>query len=360
VNVLVVGGGIAGLSLATALARRDIGCEIVEREPEWTTVGAGITLYPNGLRALGALGLDRAVVAAGAPVDIVRTLTVHGELISEFPGEVWEGVGRTVAIHRAPLQQVLLDAAATTPVRMGTTVASITQLGDGVEVELTDGTRGRYDLLVGADGIRSRVRNLAFDRSPPRYVGQTYWRTSVAAEVVDTATMMFAPDRYVALLPLGGGQTFVAAQIYSPDPLDYPRDEWIPELFAQFGDFATPAAAAFARIDPASLHFGGVDEIERDQWRAGRAVLVGDAAHACSPTLAQGGSLAFEDAVVLAELLDEVRDVDAALDAFVARREPRARWVRERTRLHMQVLNDGAPQLPALLRETFDHLAGAI
>jgi 2-polyprenyl-6-methoxyphenol hydroxylase-like FAD-dependent oxidoreductase len=109
------------------------------------------------------------------------------------------------------------------------------------------------------------------------------------------------------------------------------------------------------------VHFGPAEEIERDRWRAGRVLLVGDAAHACSPTLSQGASMAFEDAVVLAELLDDpVRGaaaLDRTLDAFVARREPRARWVRERTRLHIQVLNDGSPELTGVLRETYDHLA---
>jgi 2-polyprenyl-6-methoxyphenol hydroxylase-like FAD-dependent oxidoreductase len=118
---------------------------------------------------------------------------------------------------------------------------------------------------------------------------------------------------------------------------------------------------ALDHFDDGQVHFGPAEEIERDRWRAGRVLLVGDAAHACSPTLAQGASMAFEDAVVLAELFgDSARGaaaVDRALDDFVARREPRARWVRERTRLHMQVLNEGSPELTQILRETYDHLA---
>ena len=190
-----------------------------------------------------------------------------------------------------------------------------------------------------------------------------YWRMSVAAEVVDTATMMFDNDRFVAMLPLGHGQTYVAAQLLRPEPFDLAPDTWTREVQERFADFAAPVSDALAALEPDAVHFGPAEEIERDQWRAGRVLLIGDAAHVCSPTLAQGGSLAFEDALVLAEHLSKVAtvaDLDVALDTFVARREPRARWVRERTRLHMQVLNDGAPQLPALLRETFDHLAGAI
>ena len=359
-RVLIVGGGIAGLSLATALQQQGIDGEIVERDAEWTTVGAGIALYPNGLRALAALGLDRVVEQAGQPIEIVRTLGASGAVISEFPGEVWEGVGRTVAIHRARLQAVLRAAAAATPARMATTVVALTETPDAVAVAFSDGTLGRYDLVVGADGIRSQVRATCFDASPPRYVGQMYWRMAVHADVVDTATMMFDHDRFVAMLPLGHGETYVAAQLFRPEPFDLEPDQWLPEVRARFADFAAPVSDALAALDPDAIHFGPAEEIERDQWRAGRVLLIGDAAHACSPTLAQGGSLAFEDALVLAEHLSTADDLDTALDTFVARREPRARWVRERTRLHMQVLNDGAPQLPSLLRETFDHLAGPI
>jgi 2-polyprenyl-6-methoxyphenol hydroxylase-like FAD-dependent oxidoreductase len=356
-HVLVVGGGIAGLSLATALTSRGIGCEIVEREAQWTTVGAGIALYPNGLRVLGALGLDRAVEEAGMAIELVRTLTASGDVISEFPGEVWEAVGRTVAIHRAALQGVLLDAAAGVPTRMDTTVVAMNELDSGVEAEFSDGTRGTYDVVVGADGIRSTVRALRFDPSPPRYVGQMYWRTTVDAEVVPTATMMFDSQRFVAMLPLGNGQTYLAAQLFCAERFELAPATWIDEVQERFSDFAAPVADALRQLDQDVLHFGPAEEIERDEWRAGRVLLIGDAAHACSPTLAQGGSLAFEDAFVLAELLAAADDLDAALDAFVARREPRARWVRERTRLHMQVLNAGAPQLAELLRETFDYLA---
>jgi 2-polyprenyl-6-methoxyphenol hydroxylase-like FAD-dependent oxidoreductase len=255
---------------------------------------------------------------------------------------------------------VLRTAAGATPVRMATTVVALTEEPDAVEVAFSDGTRAQYDLVVGADGIRSQVRATCFAASPPRYVGQMYWRMAVHADVVDTATMMFDNDRFVAVLPLGHGETYVAAQLFRPEPFELEPARWLPEVRERFDDFAAPVSEALAALDPGAIHFGPAEEIERDQWRAGRVLLIGDAAHACSPTLAQGGSLAFEDALVLAEHLATAADLDTALDTFVARREPRARWVRERTRLHMQVLNEGAPQLASLLRETFDHLAGPI
>jgi 2-polyprenyl-6-methoxyphenol hydroxylase-like FAD-dependent oxidoreductase len=355
-TVLIVGGGIGGLCLAGALTRRGVACQIVERDPEWTTVGAGISFYPNGLRALRRLGLADAAVAAGAVIDRVRTCARDGTVVSEFPGECWEGVGRTFAIHRRALQRIFLDALDGVPVHMGTTVRSLDDRGTVVEVELTDGTQLVADVVVGADGIRSRVRDLAIGRLPPRYVGQMYWRGSVDDAIVDTATMLFDRNRFVALLPLGAGVTYIALQEHRARPSAVGSLD----RFADFGG-PVPRAIDALRTD-GTAHFGPAEEIERDEWRSGRVILIGDAAHACSPTLAQGGSLAIEDAIVLADLLAGEPDTDRALDAFVARRQPRAAWVRERTHHQIELLNAGAPHehLARGMRETYARLAEEI
>ena len=352
-SVLIVGGGIGGLCLAAALTRHGIACEIVEREPAWTTVGAGISFYPNGVRALRRLGLGDAAVSAGATIDMVRTCDRAGNVVSEFPGEYWEGIGQTFAIHRAALQRILLDAIGDIPVHMGVTVASLDDRGDTVDVVLTNGASLTAALVVGADGIRSRVRDLCIGRLKPRYVGQMYWRGAVDHDLVDTATMLFDTDRFVALLPLGSGITYVALQQHSRDPFD---DASL-DRFADFGG-PTPAAIELLRADP-TLHFGPAEEIERDEWRAGRVLLIGDAAHAGSPTLAQGGSLAIEDAIVLADLLASQISTDDAIDTFVTRRQPRAQWVRERTHHQIELLHAGAPHehLARGMRETYIRLA---
>ncbi|MEO5838542.1 MAG: FAD-dependent monooxygenase [Acidimicrobiales bacterium] len=352
-SVLIVGGGIGGLCLASALTHAGIACEIVEREPAWATVGAGISFYPNGVRALRRLGLAEAAVSAGAVIESVRTCDRSGRVVGEFPGEYWEGIGPTFAIHRAALQRLLLDAIAAVPVHMGASVASLIDRGDAVDVELTNGAALTASLVVGADGIRSRVRDLCIGRLQPRYVGQMYWRGAVDHDLVDTATMLFDTDRFIALLPLGSGTIYVALQQHSRQPFD---DASL-DRFADFGG-PTPLAIELLRDDP-NLHFGPAEEIERDEWRAGRALLIGDAAHACSPTLAQGGSLAIEDAIVLAELLTNEPAIDNAIDKFVARRQPRAQWVRERTHHQIELLNAGAPHehLARGMRETYVRLA---
>jgi len=350
--ILIVGGGIAGLTLGAALSRRGIACEIVERDRDSKTVGAGITLYPNGLRALAALGLADAVREAGAAVERVRTLRKTGELVAESPGESWQGIGTSVAIHRPRLQRILREAAGEVPTRLGVRPLRISERGSdgpGLLVDFSDGSDGSYDIVVGADGIHSSVRETCFAPSPPpRYTGQAYWRGSVSVPVVDTSTVMMDENRYVALMPLGGNVFYIAAQLRTvgPPPRLAPS-QWHDHLARAFEDFGGPAREAIGLLGN-DLHFGGAEEVDRAEWRRGRAVLIGDAAHACSPVLTQGGSLAIEDAVVLAELLGETglaeghgeaASIDAGLGAFVRRREPRARWIREQTHRYMDLMN---------------------
>jgi len=344
--ILIAGGGIAGLALAACLSRAGIACELVEREPHWTTIGGGITLYPNGIRALAAVGVAAEVEARGVVLDRLRVVDRLGRVRSEAPGDAWAGVGRTVMIDRQVLQRILRDAASGVPTRLGAGVEAISATPDGAEVGLADGARRRYSLVVGADGIRSRVCARWFGATRPRYVGQMYWRTAAAVEIVDRATMMFDADRYVVAMPLGGGITYLAWQLRASAPFEDAVAGRIDRLRTRFGDFADPGARALASLtDDASVHFGPAEELEIDAWHRGPVVLIGDAAHACSPSMAQGGSLALEDAVVLAEELARQADRETALSAYVARRRPRVDWVRRRTRVEIEGLNRGATHL---------------
>jgi 2-polyprenyl-6-methoxyphenol hydroxylase-like FAD-dependent oxidoreductase len=356
--ILIVGGGIAGLALGASLTQRGIGCELIEREPIWTTTGAGITLYPNGIRALGSLGLADAVRNTGFPLDLVRTLNMRGELVTESPGESWPGIGPSVGIHRPELQAILVEAASRVNIRLGVKLERILPQAnptDPIVVEFSDGRTGHYEVVVGADGIRSSVRNACFTHSPPRYVGQTYWRGAISKRVVEQATLQMSPNRFVVLLPLNDDILYVAAQLHTKEPPPaLPPDQWLTGLLEAFDDFDGPAREAFAELGE-DLHFGGAQEIDRDEWRSGRVILIGDAAHACSPILAQGGSLAIEDAVVLADRLaraglaeassttrPEPQTIDRALNEFVRRREPRTRWIRESTHRVIELTNRGA------------------
>jgi 2-polyprenyl-6-methoxyphenol hydroxylase-like FAD-dependent oxidoreductase len=179
-RILIVGGGIAGLSLATALHRRGYGPELVERSPVWPAVGAGINLPANGVRALRALGVGDVVDNASAMLRSWGFFDQHGALLCRTDlEELWRAVGPCLGIARVRLQQALLGGAAAVPHRLRVSLTALTQNDDRVSVGFSDGAAGDYDLVVGADGIHSTVRDLTIGTVPPRYAGTMVWRSIV-------------------------------------------------------------------------------------------------------------------------------------------------------------------------------------
>jgi FAD-dependent urate hydroxylase len=207
---------------------------------------------------------------------------------------------------------------------------------DGADVRFSDGTCGRYDLVVGADGIRSAVRTLALDPAPPRYCGVVGWRSVARGRPAgaDHLVLLLGKGRFFGLVPLGDGRTYGFAGVAARSPLDDPPTGRLDRLRALFAGFADPVATYLASLDvDEQVHGTPIERVELDRWHSGRVVLVGDAAHATPPHMGEGGCLAVEDGAVLAEELAAARDVEAALHRYAARRRPRIEWVREQTRL---------------------------
>jgi 2-polyprenyl-6-methoxyphenol hydroxylase-like FAD-dependent oxidoreductase len=342
--VLVSGGGIAGLAAATAMSQRGIEVDLVERGTDWRTNGAGISLYPNGDRVLRALGLDEKVGDAGFRIETLRIVDAAGTSVGEFPFGRWPDVGGSIAIHRDALQQVLVEAATDARLMLGTTVRNIADDGRATQVTFDDDSIADYDVVVVAEGIRSTTRAEVFGPVQPRPVGQMYWRTAVPEVLVDMLTMVAAEDRYVSVIPIGGGQTYIAVQTRSA-PLTVEPGERISSMRRAIDGMAglVPTAVDAIQSDDA-VFVGPAEEVADIRWRKSRVVLIGDAAHALSPSFGQGANLALEDAYVLAEELASSDDVDAALDAFVARREPRVAFVQEKTAERIALVNRGASQ----------------
>jgi 2-polyprenyl-6-methoxyphenol hydroxylase-like FAD-dependent oxidoreductase len=363
VRVLVSGGGIGGLAAATALTRRGIEVDLVERSTVWRTDGAGITLNPNGERALRDLGLDGAVVEAGHRLARLRLMDTSGSVIGEFPHERWPGVGGVIGIHRDALQGVLVEAASAARVALGMEVRTTNDTGTGVQVTLGDGSVGAYDVVVVAEGIRSATRSAVFGPFEPRPVGQMYWRAAVNESLTDMLTTINDTNRYVVLMPLGQGQTYVCVQTRS-DVQRVPPGERLATMRAACAGMAGPVPGALDAIrSDDDVFVGPAEEVPEIQWRRSRVVLIGDAAHALSPSFGQGANLAIEDGLVLAdELASADDDIDAALDAFVARREPRVRFVQEKTSERVSLVNSGASQrdLYAATELVSTHLAAPI
>ena len=208
----------------------------------------------------------------------------------------------------------------------------LSQHDDKVQVVFTDGSTGTYDLVVGADGIRSRVRDLLFGDIPPRHLGQVSWRFLVDfSGAIDTWTVMLGPRRAFLAMPVGPNRLYCYADLATLATGD-PTGGDLARFRALFGDFAEPVPGilgALAGFD--AIHFAAIEEMTLDSWVRGRVVLVGDAAHATSPNMAEGASMALEDALVLARTLSMHGSVEQCLSVFSERRRARIRWVQQRT-----------------------------
>jgi FAD-dependent urate hydroxylase len=343
-RILIVGAGIAGLAAARALGRAGFAPELVERETAWDLTGTGMYLPANGARALRALGLEEAVVARAAPIASQRLLDHRGRLLAEVDlRRLWGDVGPCLALPRADLHAVLR---AGVPLRPGRTVRSLERPDGPVAVAFDDGGEGEYDLVVGADGLRSAVRRLAVDPRPPVPVGQQSWRfLAPCPPEVTTWTVLLGRGASFLTVPVGQGLAYCYADVTS-DARELDGDP-VGRLRERFAGFAAPVPELLDRVgDPQRVHVAPIEQVAEQRWGRGAVLLVGDAAHGMSPNMAQGASLALEDAVVLAACLRAAGSVGDALAGFVARRSRRTGWVRAQTHRRDRTRN-----LPPVLRD---------
>ncbi|MFO0608455.1 MAG: FAD-dependent monooxygenase [Polyangiales bacterium] len=337
-KVLVVGGGIGGLVLARALARRGVAVDVVERAPALRAVGAGITLGANAMRALGSVGLGEAVAARGLAMRAGAVAARDGTPLSTTRFDALAPrYGEAYAIHRGALHEALAEGLPSeVQVRCDTTVTALTDGGaEGVEVRLSTGASARYRAVVGADGLRSTVRTLAFGPNEPVYAGYTCWRWTgrVAGGPVGMVEQWGRGAR-VGLVPLAGGDVyaFFVADAPRGTPAD-PAQARAEHVRARFADFGgdVPRVLAALRDDEPLLHHD-IEEVEQSPWCRGAVALLGDAAHAMTPNFGQGAAMAIEDAVVLARELVAHRDAPSALRAYEARRRPRVEEIQRGAR----------------------------
>ena len=335
-KVLIVGGGIGGLVAAVALRRQDIEVDVVEVNPRWDVAGVGIILISNGLRVLATLGLADRVVADGYGFSVVRMFDRDGNQVNEIPHPALAGphLPPAAGITRPRLHAILQDAfhESGADVRTGLTVNTLQSDERGVEVRFTDGTSGRYDLVVGADGLQSLVRKLVFGPDHhPTYAGQTVWRYNVPRHPsVEGLQVHFGPTVKAGFMPLAPDLMYVFMTETPPPAPSWPRlpPESLADTFRErLAEFGGPVAEVRDQItDPAKVYYRPFEAILMPRpWHRGRVVLIGDAAHATTAHVAQGASMAMEDAVVLAEELAGQATVERALDAYMERRFERCK-----------------------------------
>jgi len=336
-KVLIVGGGIAGMCAAIQLRKMGAHVDLVEVDPHWRVYGAGITLSGPTLRAFTEVGVIDAIMERGWCADGADICSTDGHKLAELPtprigrADVPGGGG----ILRPMLARILRHhtLASGTAVRCGITFEAIEPDGNGVRVSFTDGRTERYDLVVGADGLMSKVRETLFPDAPkPRYTGQGSWRAVVSRPPeITRAAMFMGPNIKAGVNPISKEEMylFVTEPRETAEFIEESRwPETLRGLLAPFGGVIGDIRDGLnehSRI----VYRPFFAVLVPPPWHRGRVVLIGDAVHATTPHLASGAGIGIEDAIVLAQELDRTGDLETALAAFTARRYERCRTVVE-------------------------------
>ncbi|GAA0984138.1 FAD-dependent oxidoreductase [Acrocarpospora macrocephala] len=344
-SALVSGAGIAGLAAAIALGEIGWDVTVIEIKTENTTVGVGLNHPANALRALQALGVYDQVVERGYVYRGIKRYTQAGDLIATFEPANPDDVPFQISMTRADLHEILTDRAVEVGARieLGQTWTAIEQNDAAVTATLADGSTRTYDLVIGAEGIRSPLRRVLFGNAyEPRGTGYVCWRMPVRRPADVTHSLYYNGEQVKAtVINLNAESMYLLVVQQAPPAAALDRTQLAGELSGLLAGFPGIISDIRASITPQTdIHRGPLEVVELPTtWNDGRVVLVGDAAHAVIPHLAQGAGMAMEDAIVLAdELRRHEDDVPKALAAFMRRRLPRVRYVQEEA--HAILLNE--------------------
>jgi 2-polyprenyl-6-methoxyphenol hydroxylase-like FAD-dependent oxidoreductase len=331
-HILIVGGGIGGLTLALGLRARNIACRVFEAAPEIKAVGVGVNLLPHATMILAQLGLEPALARAAVETAASHFYNRFGQLIYEEPLGRRAGLGwPQFSIHRADLQQALMERAG--EVELGRQCTGFEQDAQGVTLRFADGSSARGAAAVGCDGIHSVLRRQLFPQDgPPRYSGVNMWRgvtrwppclggaTMVRAGWLATGKMVIYPIRNHA------DGTQLVNWVFEIETPQYQQWDWnrkarVEDFIAHVADwkFDWLDIPAMLRAADMVLEYPMVDKDPLARWTQGRVTLLGDAAHPMVPRGSNGAGQAIVDARALAEELTR-GDAPAALAAYEARR----------------------------------------
>ncbi|MEU3100628.1 FAD-dependent oxidoreductase [Streptomyces griseoflavus] len=338
-KVLVIGGGAAGNAVTILLRRAGLTVDLVEAKDDWNaTAGSGITLQGNALRVLRELGVWEQVEASGFGFGSVGITAPDGTVLHAQDDLRTGGddLPATVGMQRPRLQQILIDAvrAGGATVRLGTTAEILDQDADGVSVRLSDGTEHRYDLVVAADGLGSRTRAAIGITDKPEPTGMAIWRIAAPrpAGVVRTDLAYGGPAYIAGYCPTSETTLYAYVVEANRDRASIPPESYADEMRRLTSSYGGHWPEITEHItDPAKVNYTWFDRLlVEGSWHRGRVVLVGDAAHCCPPTLAQGAALSLEDAWVLSQMLTGADEWDDVLfQAYYERRIARVRPVVE-------------------------------
>lgn len=340
-NILIVGGGIAGCAAGISFSSAGHNVRIVEKQELWKFQSSGIFVYSNGLESLRDLGVLDEILTAGFTIpDGINSYFDHSgaEIVeTKYPTADDGKIPAILGIKRAELHRVMANklAAMGVEIILGTTVTSIQQSEHTASVTLTDGSCDSYDLVIGADGLRSEIRPMIGIDVKPKYTGFGIWRSvHERPETLVNKIMMMGPGKRFGIMPISDDRLYTFGTVAEPEGSFFPPETWAETMQSRFAEFSGPARQFLDALGPESeILYTAVEEVVLPlPWHRGRVVLIGDACHASTPFMGQGGAMAMQDAVILALLLAGDLSVDAALQKFGELRLPVCQFVQNVSR----------------------------
>jgi FAD-dependent urate hydroxylase len=349
-KIIIIGAGIGGLTTHLVCRRAGFEVEHYERQPHLGPAGAGIVLWPNGVKVLLALGLGDGLRQIGHSLERVVTRTNQGEPLTEMPvGELERKLGAPVyPVSRTDLQSVLVDAVGPGALRLGARCVRVEQTTTEAKAYFEDGRTATGDVLIGADGIHSIVRQAVVGEVVPRYTGMVNWVGLLANDRLQpdhTGSEFLGEGKRCGLLPLAGDRVYFGFACALDKGAPVPAAGRRSQLRELFGGWPAPIPTIIDRLDEAEMKYLEIHDLPPlPRWSQGRLALLGDAAHATAPTMGQGGCQAMEDAIWLARCLGATTlGVADGLERYESKRRERAEMIVARSRKKVEAMHASDP-----------------
>ena len=332
-DILIIGAGIGGLTAAIALRQAGFHVQVFERAAELKEIGAGIGLSANAIRVLKHLSLMQQVVSRGAVIAAAVSYTSQGRTLSSLPTDLTDVP--TICLHRAELQQALFSALPSGCVHLGQEFVHFKNTSDGVTAHFASGKTASGNVLVGADGLRSKVRAQLIGDGEPVYRGYQCWRGVCNHPTSKHLTETFGLGLRVGLVPIGQrGTAWWCTANEAESAKDMP-DGVKSKLLRWFGDWHKPIPDVIGATEPTAIIKTGIyDRRPVKKWSQGCCTVLGDAAHPTTPNMGQGGCMAIEDAALLARCLSHYSDSAEALRVYQQLRYARTTQVTRMSRYY--------------------------
>lgn len=335
-KVLIIGAGTAGMAAAITLSRLGMNIDLIDINPNWGALGAGLTITGPTLRALKQLGVYDEVTNQAYVGDGIQVCDPQGNPLRILPTPMLEDAdtagsgGIMRPTMHAIMHKYVTDAGI--EMRLGLTVEGFEQDNDGVTVKFSNGTSGRYDFVLGSDGVLSKTRQILFPNAPKaEYTGQSCWRLFLKRpSSVERRTYFLGGPVKVGFTPVSKDYMYMFLLERCPQRWQEPEDNYknLKQLLEGYGGILADIRESLTEADNPNINFRPLECFDLPgPWYVGKVLLIGDSAHPTTPQLASGAGMGIEDALVLAEIFEKEANVETAFAQFMNRREQRCRLV---------------------------------